>query len=210
MGRAIVNYDFVDDSEMNSSIEGDMVKYAVEYSTMNQPNPNVIEDRNLAHDDISMGEFYDADGGRPNMGGDDFYDATGIDNDTFAEDSMPDQSVDEYENAKGKKKKRRRGGFFSKLLDVQRERQKLKFGAKDKMAQAQLESARQQGALAQSDVATANALASASKSSGSSSKTSSGGKSGWSGLSTTAKVGIVIGGVAVLGFVGYMLLKKKK
>lgn len=207
MGRAIVNYDFVDDSEMNSSIEGDLVKYAVEYSTMNQPNPNIIEDRNLANGDISSGDFYDASG-RPNMGGDDFYDATGEDNDTFAEDSMPDQSVDEFENARGKKKKKK--SFFNKLLDVQAERQKMKFGAKDKMAQAQLESARQQGALAQSDVATANALASASKSSGSSSKTSSEGKSGWSGLSTTAKVGIVIGGVAVLGFVGYMLLKKKK
>jgi hypothetical protein len=207
MGRAIVNYDFVDDSEMNSSIEGDLVKYAVEYSTMNTPNPNIIEDRNLANGDISSGDFYDADG-KPNLGGDDFYDATGSEEDTFAEDSMPDQTVDEYENARGKKKKKKT--FFNKLLDVQADRQKMKFGAKDKMAQAQLESARQQGALAQSDVATASALANASKSSGSSSKTSSEGKSGWSGLSTTAKVGIVIGGVAVLGFVGYMLLRKKK
>ena len=208
MGRAIVNYDFVDDSEMSSSIEGDLVKYAVEYSTMNEPNPNIIEDRNLANGDISSGDFYDAIG-RPNMGGDDFYDATGIDNDSFAEDSMPDQTVDEYENVKGKKRRKKKKRFFDKLLDVQAERQKMKFGAKDKMAQAQLESARQQGALAQSDVATANALASASKSSGSSDKSASETKSGWSGLSTTAKVGIVIGGVAVLGFVGYMLLKNK-
>ena len=208
MGRAIVNYDFVDDSEMSSSIEGDLVKYAVEYSTMNEPNPNIIEDRNLANGDISSGDFYDAIG-RPNMGGDDFYDATGIDNDSFAEDSMPDQTVDEYENVKGKKRRKKKKRFFDKLLDVQAERQKMKFGAKDKMAQAQLESARQQGALAQSDVATANALASASKSSGSSNKSASETKSGWSALSTTAKVGIVIGGVAVLGFVGYMLLKNK-
>jgi len=226
MGRAIVNYDFVDDSEMNSSIEGDLVKYAVEYSTMNTPNPNIIEDRNLAHGEIGDGEFYDADG-KPNLGGDDFYDATGEDFDTFAEDSMPDQSVDEYENARGRKSKKRkrfldkfmdaraerrknRSGFFNKLLDVQKQRQEAKFGAKDKMAQAQLESAKQQGALAQSDVATATALANASKTSGSTDKTSSGEKSGWSGLSKTAKIGIVIGGVAVLGFVGYMLVKKKK
>jgi len=208
MGRGIVNYDFVDDSEMNSSIEGDLVKYAVEYSTMGVPNPNIIEDRNLSNGDIGSGEFYDAIG-KPNLGGDDFYDATGEDEDTFAEDSMPDQSVDEFENARGKKR-RKKNSFFNKLLDVQAERQKMKFGAKDKQAQAQLESAKQQGALAQSDVATATALANASKSSGSSSKTSSGEKSGWSGLSTTAKVGIVIGGVAVLGFVGYMLMRKKK
>jgi hypothetical protein len=225
MGRAIVNYDFVDDSEMNSSIEGDLVKYAVEYSTMGVPNPNIIEDRNLANGDISSDEFYDADG-KPNLGGDDFYDATGGEEDTFADDSMPDQSVDEYENARGKKRKRKgfldklredrkeirknRSGFFNKLLDVQKQRQEMKFGAKDKMAQAQLESAKQQGALAQSDVATATALASANKLGGTTDKTSSEGKSGWSGLSTTAKVGIVIGGVAVLGFVGYMLIKKKK
>jgi hypothetical protein len=224
MGRAIVNYDFVDDSEMNSSIEGDLVKYAVEYSSMGVPNPNIIEDRNLANGEISSGDFYDAVG-KPNLGGDDFYDATGEEEDTFAEDSMPDQSVDQYENARGKKRRKgfvdkymdaraerrkNRSGFFNKLLDVQKQRQEAKFGAKDKMAQAQLESARQQGALAQSDVATASALANASKSSGSSSKTSSEGKSGWSGLSKNAKIGIVIGGVAVLGFVGYMLLKKKK
>lgn len=215
MGRAIVNYDFNNEQELDpmSSIDGNVVKYAVEYSTMNTPNPNIIEDRNLAYGDIGSGDFYDADG-ESNLGGDDFYDATGEDDDTFAEDSMPDSMFDgDYENAGGKRRKgKKRGkGFFNKLLDVQRERQKMKFGAKDKMAQAQLESARQQGALAQSDVATANALASASKSSSSNAnKSSSGEKSGWSGLSTGAKVGIVVGGVAVLGFVGYMLLRKKK
>jgi hypothetical protein len=92
----------------------------------------------------------------------------------------------------------------------------MKFGAKDKMAQAQLESSKQQGALAQSDVATATALANASKSSGSTNKTSGSTdntekeKTGWSGLSKGAKIGIVVGGVAVLSFVGYMLLRKKK
>ena len=209
MGRAIVNYDFTDGQEQDvmSSIDGNVVKYAVEYSTMGVPNPNIIEDRNLANGEIGSGEFYDASGG---MGGDDFYDATGEDNDTFAEDSMPDDMVDkEFENARGKKKGKKRKSFFNRLLDVQSERQKMKFGAKDKMAQAQLESARQQGALAKSDVATATALANASKSSGSSNK-ASGEKSGWSALSTGAKVGIVVGGVAVLGFVGYMLLRKKK
>jgi len=224
MGRAIVNYDFTDGREQDvmSSIDGNLVKYAVEYSTMGVPNPNIIEDRNLANGEISSGDFYDASGG---MGGDDFYDATGDDNDTFADDSMPDQSVDQFENARGRKKKRKgffdkvmdarkerrknRSGFFNKLLDVQKQRQQAKFGAKDKMAQAQLESSRQQGALAQSDVATATALANASKTSGSTDKTS-GEKTGWSALSTGAKVGIVVGGVAVLGFVGYMLLRKKK
>ena len=213
MGRAIVNYDFNNEQELDpmSSIDGNVVKYAVEYSTMNTPNPNIIEDRNLANGEIGSGDFYDADG-ESDFGGDDFYDATGEDDDTFAEDSMPDSMFDgDYENAGGKKKKGRRKGFFQRLLDVQSERQKMKFGAKDKMAQAQLESARQQGALAKSDVATANALASASKSSGSNAKTSSSGeKSGWSGLSKGAKIGIVVGGVAVLGFVGYMLLRKKK
>lgn len=211
MGRGIVNYDFTDGREQDvmSSIDGNLVKYAVEYSTMGVPNPNVIEDRNLANGEISSGDFYDASGG---MGGDDFYDATGSDNDTFAEDSMPDSMVDsEFENARGKKRGKKRKGFFNKLLDVQSDRQKMKFGAKDKMAQAQLESSKQQGALAQSDVATATALANASKSSGSTNKTSSSGeKSGWSALSKGAKIGIVVGGVAVLGFVGYMLFRKKK
>ena len=210
MGRGIVNYDFTDGREQDvmSSIDGNVVKYAVEYSTMGVPNPNIIEDKNLANGEIGSGEFYDASGG---IGGDDFYDATGDDNDTFAEDSMPDAMANEFENALGRKKKKRRkrGGFFNKLLDVQKQRQQMKFGAKDKMAQAQLESARQQGALAQSDVATANALANASKSSGSSNKTS-GEKTGWSALSKGAKIGSVVGGVAVLGFVGYMLLRKKK
>lgn len=219
-----INYDFADDSEMISSIEGDILKYAVQTASEGIENPNIVEDRNLANGEISSGEFYDAVG-RPNMGGDDFYDATGDDFDSFAEDSMPDQSIDEFENARGKKRKRKRfidrvmdnraerrknrQGFLKNLLEVQKQRQQMKFGAKDKMAQAQLESAKQQGALAQSDVATANALASASRSSDSSDKSASETKSGWSGLSTTAKVGIVIGGVAVLGFVGYMLLKNK-
>jgi hypothetical protein len=207
MGRAIVNYDFTDGREQDvmSNIDGNLVPYAVEYSTMGVPNPNIIEDRNLANGEISSGDFYDASGG---MGGDDFYDATGSDNDTFAEDSMPDSMIDrDFDNAlgRGKKGKKRGKSFFNKLLDVQSNRQKMKFGAKDKMAQAQLESARQQGALAQSDVATANAIANASKSSGSNNE-----KTGWSALSTGAKVGIVVGGVAVLGFVGYMLLRKKK
>ena len=211
MGRAIVNYDFTDGREQDvmSNIDGNLVPYAVEYSTMGVPNPNIIEDRNLANGEISSGDFYDASGG---MGGDDFYDATGSDNDTFAEDSMPDSMIDrDFDNAlgRGKKGKKRGKSFFNKLLDVQSNRQKMKFGAKDKMAQAQLESARQQGALAQSDVATANALANASKSSGSSNKTS-GEKTGWSALSKGAKIGIVVGGVAVLGFVGYMLFRKKK
>jgi len=221
----IFDYDFISSSEADpmSSIDGNVVKYAVEYSTMGVPNPNIIEDRNLANGEIGTGDFYDASG---NMGGDDFYDATGDDFDTFTDDSMPDSMVDEFENAKGRKRKKRkrfldkymdaraerrknRSGFFNKLLDVQKQRQQAKFGAKDKMAQAQLESAKQQGALAQSDVATATALANASKTSGSADRTSEE-KTGWSGLSTGAKVGIVVGGVAVLGFVGYMLLRKKK
>lgn len=208
MARPIVNYDFVDDSEMVSSVEGDLVKYAVEYSTMSVPNPNWIESSDLANGDISS-DFYGSHGS--NLGGDDFYDATGEDGDTFAEDSMPDQTIDEYENVKGKKRKKKKG-FFNKLLDVQAERQKMKFGAKDKMAQAQLESARQQGALAQSDVATATALANASKSSGSNAKTSgsSDGSSGWGALSSTAKIGIVLGGVAVIGLTIFFVMKKKK
>jgi len=225
MGRGIVNYDFTDGREQDvmSNIDGNLVKYAVEYGYTGMPNPNVIEDRNLANGEISSGDFYDASGG---MGGDDFYDATGDDNDTFADDSMPDQSIDQFENARGRKRKKRkrffdkvmdarkerrknRSGFLNKLLDVQKQRQQAKFGAKDKMAQAQLESAKQQGALAQSDVATATALANASKTSGSADRTSEE-KTGWSALSTGAKVGIVVGGVAVLGFVGYMLLRKKK
>jgi hypothetical protein len=210
MGRGIVNYDFTDGREQDvmSSIDGNLVQYAIEDGNTSMPNPNIIEDRNLANGEISSGDFYDASGG---MGGDDFYDATGVDNDTFADDSMPDQSIDQFENARGRKRKKRkkRGGFFNKLLDVQKQRQQAKFGAKDKMAQAQLESAKQQGALAQSDVATATALANASKTSGSADKTSEE-KTGWSGLSKGAKIGIVVGGVAVLGFVGYMLLRKKK
>jgi hypothetical protein len=108
MGRAIVNYDFTDGREQDimSNIDGNLVQYAIEDGNTSMPNPNIIEDRNLANGEISSGDFYDASGG---MGGDDFYDATGDDNDTFADDSMPDQSIDQFENARGRKRKKRKG-----------------------------------------------------------------------------------------------------
>jgi hypothetical protein len=175
---------------VNSNMIGDVVNYAVEYSTMNSPNPNIIEDNNLA----DQSEFYDAAEGSEDNG-DDFYDATGgeYDDASFASDSMPDMTTYDFHDflGFGKGAKERRA--------IKREKNQLKFGAKNTLAQAQLESAKQQGAVAESDNALASKIAASSPKS---TKTS--------GLSMGAKIGIGVGILAVLGTITYFIITKKK
>jgi hypothetical protein len=93
-----------------------------------------------------------------------------------------------------------RGGFASRLLENQREKNRLKFAAKDKQAQAQIESARALGRGTSADAALARSL-------GSTMATTPQTKPG---MSTTTKVLIGVGVAAVLGIGAYFLLKKKK
>ncbi|HRH52613.1 MAG TPA: hypothetical protein PLN38_04805 [Chitinophagales bacterium] len=183
MGKAIIN------RKKQSNMIGDVVNYAVEYSTMNSPNPNIIEDNNLA----GQSEFFDAAEGGDS--GDDFYDATGgeYDDASFASDSMPDMTTYDFHDflGFGKGARERRA--------MKREKNQLKFGAKNTLAQAQLESAKQQGKIAESDNALASKIAASSPNS-----------TKKSGLSMGAKIGIGVGILAVLGTITYFIITKKK
>lgn len=103
---------------------------------------------------------------------------------------------------KTKRKKRRAGGFFQQLLANQREKNRMKFAAKDKLAQAQIESAKASQKGVSADIALAKSLG----------KTSSipAQKPEKQGMSTTTKILIGVGVLAVLGIGAYFLLKKKK
>ena len=100
----------------------------------------------------------------------------------------------------GRPRRGGRGGFASRLLENQREKNRLKFAAKDKQAQAQIESARALGKGTSADAALARSL-------GSTMATTPQTKPG---MSTTTKVLIGVGVAAVLGIGAYFLLKKKK
>jgi len=104
-----------------------------------------------------------------------------------------------YSQASGKKRKKRSGGFFNKLADNQREKNKAKFEAQKINAQAQLKATDSLGKESQSDIELAKALAS-SPSNDTTTKPP---------MSMGMKVGI---GVLVLGAIvgGYFLYKKMK
>jgi len=186
MARAIRDTDFMDDSDV-SGVDGDLVKYAVEYGPMGSVNPNVNENSALGRD--MMGdEFYDAEGEKPTLGGDDFYDAKSEGNDTFADDTMPDSfdGGEDYSNLTLINKKKR-----AKL------KKSLKKAGKDigKFAKSGL------GLLAGGGAAAGQMSAPPPPPEPT--------RKGWSGLSTGAKAAIVVGGLAVVGTIGYFLLKKK-
>lgn len=189
MIKPIRNTEFIDDA-LSSGVDGDLVKYAVEYATTDVVNPNIRENSALGRD-LMGDEFYDASGNRPDFGGDDFYDAKDIANDTFADDSIPDGYVgDEYSfyNSNGeavipKKKKGRKRTKVGKAL-------------------------RQAGKTALRTLTTPTG-----------GRTSAGRMSatppppprpkGWKGMSTGAKVAIIVGGLAVIGTAAYFIFKKK-
>lgn len=188
--QQIVNQEYIDDSAY-SLVDGDIVKYAVEYGTMNVPNPNVIESTALGND-LMGDDYYDSADGDADVGGDDFYDATGEDGDDFADDYMPDDKM----SANGEE-------FDNFTLISKKKRAKLKAGLKkfgknlEKVGKAGLAAyqAKQQGATTSAPTLPSPIIEETPK--------------GWAGLSTGAKVGIVGGGLAVIGTIAYFLIRKK-
>ena len=190
-GQQIVNKEYVDDSAY-SLVDGDIVKYAVEYGSTSGVNPNVIESTALGNDLMGDDYFNSADG-NVDVGGDDFYDATGEESDNFADDYMPDDRInadgEEFENftliSKKKRAKFNRGlKKFGKNLE--------KVG---KVGLAALQK-KQEGAGSSIPTLPPAPIEETPK--------------GWAGLSTGAKVVIVGGGLAVLGTIAYFVLSKKK
>lgn len=193
MAQAINDPEFIDD-QLSSGVDGDLVRYAVEYSDMSPVNPNIIEASALSRD-LSGDEFYDAVGSKPNLGGDDFYDATGDDEQDYADEVMPDSEMDGAD-----------GEDYSNLtLISKKKRKKLKTGLKkfgknlEKVGKAGLQAlaTSRQGVTAEAPVMPPPTPPMPEK-------------EGWSALSTASKMAIVIGGLAIVGFAGYMLLRKKK
>jgi hypothetical protein len=193
MAKAINDPEFIDD-QLSSGVDGDLVRYAVEYSDMSPVNPNIIEASALSRD-LSGDEFYDADGSKPNLGGDDFYDATGDDEQDYTDEVMPDSEMDGAD-----------GEDYSNLtLISKKKRKKLKTGLKkfgkniEKVGKAGLQTllAGRQGATPETPPMPPPPPPMPEK-------------KGWAGLSTGSKTAIIIGGLAVLGFAGYMLLRKRK
>jgi len=192
-GQQIVNREYVDDSAY-SLVDGDIVKYAVEYGNTGVTNPNIIESTALGNDLMGDDYFNSADG-NIDIGGDEFYDATGEESDNFADDYMPDERVnvdggdEEYENftlvSKKKRAKFKRGlKKFGKNLE--------KVG---KVGLAALQN-KQQGGSTTVPTLPPPPIEEAPK--------------GWAGLSKGAKIAIVGGGLAVLGTIAYFVLSKKK
>jgi hypothetical protein len=193
MAKAINDPEFIDD-QLSSGVDGDLVRYAVEYSDMSPVNPNIIEASALSRD-LSGDEFYDADGSKPNLGGDDFYDATGDDEQDYTDEVMPDSEMDGAD-----------GEDYSNLtLISKKKRKKLKTGLKkfgkniENVGKAGLQTllAGRQGATPETPPMPPPPPPMPEK-------------KGWAGLSTGSKTAIIIGGLAVLGFAGYMLLRKRK
>lgn len=193
-GQQIVNKEYVDDSAY-SLVDGDIVNYAVEYSTMGTPNPNIIESAALGND-LMGDDYYDSVEGNADVGGDDFYDAKNGEGDDFADDYMPDDKMsldgEEYENftliSKKKRAKLKRGlKKFGKNLE--------KVG---KVGLAALQKSQQGGAGSSVPTLPPAPIQQTPT------------PKGWAGLSTGAKVAIVGGGLAVLGTIAYFVLNKKK
>jgi hypothetical protein len=187
MAQAIRDSEFMDDT-MSSGVDGDLVKYAVEYGPTGRVNPNVNESSTLAKDMMGA-DFYDADGPKPDLGGDDFYDATGEGDQQYEDDFTPDDTDSEdYSNLTLINKKKR--ARMKKGLK--------KFGKNiEKLGKAGLAALAAKGA-AGATAETPPEMPIEPE------------KTGWAGMSTAAKAAIIIGGVAVIGGIGYLIMKKNK
>jgi hypothetical protein len=111
-----------------------------------------------------------------------------------------------YSLASGKKrrrKKRKRGGFFNKLLDNQREKNKMKFNVQKVNAEAQKKAAEGMGKESQSDIDLAKAMSQQSSTPGVSEEVKK-------PMSNNMKIGIAVGVLVLLvgGYFAYTKLKK--
>lgn len=192
----------INDKEF-SNIDGDIVNYEIEYS-QGRIKPNSKEGFMIGVDGDTSG----ADGDYYGADGEDFYDADGdyengdeLGDDYVAEDSDyagADGDTDEFYNAKGKRRKKKKGGgFFSRLLDNQREKNRLKFQAKNTLAKAQVESAKAMGKGTAGDIALAKSLEAKPDS-----------EPVQEGLSKNAKIGIGVGVALVVGVIAFVVIKK--
>lgn len=191
--QEIVNKEYVDDSEY-SLVDGDIVKYAVEYGSTSVPNPNIIESRALGND-LMGDDYFSSAEGKVDVGGDDFYDATGEESDNFADDYMPDErpsfdgQEEEYENFTliGKEKRAKLNRGLKNIGKNIGKVGKLGLGALQRKGE---------GAGATAPTLPPPPVEQPRK--------------GWAGLSTGAKIAIVGGGLAVLGTVIFLIVRKKK
>jgi hypothetical protein len=174
-------------SEINNNefanIDGDLVNYEIEYGE-GRVNPNSVEGfmSNADGDyDNADGddEYYDADGDYDNADGDeDFYNARGL--------------FKNFRKNQAKRQKRRDDRTKSK-----NEARSQKAKAKQTQAEAQIESAKAMAKGTEGDLALAKSLE--AKPDTTPVK---------EGLSKTAKIGIAVGVVVVLGIVGFIVYKK--
>lgn len=191
----------IEDAALSNGVDGSVLNYAVEYSTMNTPNPNIAEDHMLAD------EFYNSSGG----GGDDFYDATGGP-DEFPDDSQPDARFDgEYSNFTIWSKRRRKG-FAKKWKKAGKDIEKgaNKFGKNIEKGARQLGKNLEKVGKVGLDALLASQNGGAAAPAMPMEQPVEQNKKGWSGLSTPAKVGIIVGGIAVVSTVAYLVLNKNK
>lgn len=162
-----------------------------------------IEDLSFAEgNDNAKEDFYDADGDDfYGAGGDEFYDADGDNDDYYNAGGffarMKERRADKHDakmEKRGAKTDIKKAKAEKKIATG--EAKKTRADAKVGLAEAQKLSAEASAKGVDADTAMANALA------------KDGGAK--SGMSTGAKIGIVVGVVLVLGVIGFVIYKKSK